>query len=112
MILKYYNPEHYIRIETDASRYTISGVLSQMTSDQISSNHVTHKNLDSNFSKPEIGQWHLIAFFSQKMIPTETRYKTYDQELLSIVKTFKTWRHYLKDYRYEVFVLTDNNNLQ
>ncbi len=52
-----------------------------------------------------------IAFFSQKMIPAETRYKTHDQELLAIVETFKTWRHYLEDYKYEVLVFTDHNNL-
>ncbi len=46
------------------------------------------------------------------MIPTETRYKTHDQELLAIVETFKTWRHYLDGCKYKVFVLTDHNNLR
>ncbi len=62
-------------------------------------------------SKSEIGQWHLITFFSWKIIPAETRYKNHDQELLAIVKAFKIWRHYLEGYKYEVFVLTDHNNL-
>ena len=34
-ILQYFNLEHHIRIKTDASDYTISGVLSQLTSDQV-----------------------------------------------------------------------------
>ena len=80
-----------------------------MTLDQYSSGHVTHK--DPIFSKSEIGQWHPVAFFSQKMIPAETRYETHDQELLAIVEAFKTWRHYLEGCKYEVFVLTDHNNL-
>ncbi len=39
-----FDPEFYIRNETDALGYAISGVLSQMTSDQHSSGHVTHEN--------------------------------------------------------------------
>ncbi len=31
-----------------------------------------------------------MAFFFQKIIPLETRYKTHDSELLAIVKVFKT----------------------
>ena len=46
------------------------------------------------------------------MIPVETRYKTYDGELLAIVKAFKTWRHYLEGSQHEVLVLTDHNNLR
>ncbi len=45
------------------------------------------------------------------MIPAETRYETHDGELLAIVKAFKTWRHYLEDYKHKVLVLTDHNNL-
>ncbi len=46
------------------------------------------------------------------MIPAETRYKTHNQELLAIVKAFKTWRHNLEGCKYEVLVLTDYNNLR
>ena len=46
------------------------------------------------------------------MIPFETRYETYDGELLAIVEAFKTWRHYLEESQYEVLVLTDHNNLR
>ncbi len=80
-----------------------------MTSDQHYSGHVTHE--DPNFPKSEIGQWHPVAFFFQKMIPVETRYETHDQELLAIVEAFKTWRHDLEGCKYEVLVLTDHNNL-
>ena len=45
------------------------------------------------------------------MISAETQYKTQNSELLAIVEMFKTWRHYLKSCKYEVFVLTDHNNL-
>ena len=52
------------------------------------------------------------SLFSRKLILVETRYKTYNQELLSIVEAFKTWRHYLENYKFEVLVLTGHNNLR
>ena len=45
------------------------------------------------------------------MIPAKTQYKTYNGKLLAIVEAFKTWRHYLKGCKYEVFIFTDYNNL-
>ncbi len=68
-ILRHFDSEYHIRIETNASEYAIGGVLSQMTSDhldQLSSDHVTHKNLNPIFSKSEIGQWHPVAFFLKR----------------------------------------------
>ena len=53
-----------------------------------------------------------MAFFFYKMIPAETKYKMHNGELLAIVETFKTWRHYLKGSRHEVLMLTHYNNLQ
>ena len=80
LILQYFDPECHIRIETDASGYTIGGILSQLTSDHLTSDHLTSDQ----------GQWHPVAYFSRKMIPAETRYKTHDGELLAIVEAFKT----------------------
>ena len=96
-ILRHFDPECHIRIETDASGYAIEGVLSQLTSDHLTSDQ---------------GQWHPVAYFSRKMIPAETRYETHDGELLAIVEAFKTWRHYLEGCKHEVLVLTDHNNLR
>ena len=55
----------------DALGYAIGGILSQLTSD-------------------DLGQWHPVTFFSRKMIPTKTRYKTHNGKLLAIVEAFKT----------------------
>ncbi len=82
-----------------------------MVLDQLSSNPMTPGNSDANFSKFEIGQCRLVAFFSRKMIPTETRFKTHNKELLAIIEVFKAWRHYVEGCQYEVFVLTYPNNL-
>ena len=45
------------------------------------------------------------------MIPEETWYEIHDNEFLAIIKAFKTWRHYLEDYKHEVLVFTDHNKL-
>ena len=92
-IFHHFDLECHIRIETDVSSYAIGGVFSQLTLDNLS-------------------WWHPVAFFSHKMISAETRYKTHDSELLAIVETFKTWRHYLEDSQHEVFLLIDHNNLR
>ena len=103
-ILRHFDPESHIRIETDASGYAIGGVLSQLNLDSDAPPN------DSN--KSDFGQWHPVAYFSRKMIPAETRYETHDAELLAIVEAFKTWRHYLEGCKHEVLVLTDHNNLR
>ena len=46
------------------------------------------------------------------MLPAKIRYETHDNELLAIVETFKTWKHYLENSQYEVFILIDHNNLR
>ena len=45
LIFHYFNSECHIRIETNASRYTIGRILNQLTLD-------------------DLGQWYLVAFFS------------------------------------------------
>ena len=76
LIQKYFDPERHIQIEIYASWYAIGEVLSQMTLDQHSFNHMTHKANDETNPLSKIGQWHPVAFFSQKMILTETQYNT------------------------------------
>ena len=100
-IFWYFDLECHIWIETDISGYAIGGVLSQLTSGTSSDKVVTKANL---------GWWHLVAFFSRNMILAETWYKTHNIKFLAIVEAFKTWRHYLKSYKYKVFVFIDHNN--
>ena len=93
LILRHFDPECHIRIETNASGYAIGGVLRQLTLDNL-------------------GRWHSVAFYSRKMIPAETQYETHDGELLAIVETFKTWQYYLKGCKHKVLVFTDHNYLR
>ena len=105
-IFWHFDPKSHIWIKTDALGYAISGVLSQLNFD---SNAPPN---DSNLNKSDFGQWHLVAYFSKKMIPIKTQYKTHNTELLAIIEAFKTWRHYLKGCKYEVLVLIGHNNLR
>ena len=100
-ILRHFDPKCHSRIETDTLGYAIGRVLSQLTSNQVISDGEIGSNVD----------WHPMAYFSRKMIPTKTRYKTYDGELLATVEAFQTWQYYLEGCKHEVFVLTDHNNL-
>ena len=52
-----------------------------------------------------------MAFFLRKTILAEIYYETHNGELLAIVEAFKMWRHYLKAYKHQVLVLTDDKNL-
>ena len=62
-IFRHFDLECHIQIETDALGYAIGGVLSQLTSGTNPNGVVTKANL---------GQWHLVAFFSRKMISVKT----------------------------------------
>ncbi len=53
-ILRHFDSEHHIWIETDTLGYTISGVFYQMTLDPPSSDHVINKN-HFDFPKSQIG---------------------------------------------------------
>lgn len=65
------DPKYHIWVEFDASGYVISGVLNQLTLNNL-------------------GQWHPIAFFSRKIILAKTWYETYNDKLMAIVKAFET----------------------
>ena len=67
------DPSATFVVQTDASGFAIGAVLMQ---DQ-------GKGLQP------------IAFISKKMLDAETRYPVHEQELLAIIHSLSTWRHYL-----------------
>ena len=69
-------------MENNIFSYTINYILGQITFD-----------LGSNFTK---SKWYQVVHFYKKMILAKTWYKTYNTELLTIIKIFKTWWHYIK----------------
>lgn len=42
------------------------------------------------------GQWKPMSFFSRKLKPAETRYSTFDRELLTIYLAVKHFRYFLE----------------
>ena len=54
-------------------------------------------------------EWCLISYFSRKLRPLETRYSTFDCELLEVYLAVKHFRHFAEGC--EFFVLTDHKAL-
>jgi reverse transcriptase-like protein len=88
-ILRHYDPNLPMRVETDSSRAALAGVLSQQFEDG----------------------WHPIAFYSRKFNETEWHYPIYDKEMMAVVMSFEHWRHYL-DGATDIAVYTDHQNLK
>ena len=89
-VLTYFKAGRPLLVETDASQYVCSGILSQQ---------------DGN------GKWKPIAYRSKTMKPAECNYDVHDKELLAIVQALKEWRRYLKGSGQHFRVLTDHQNL-
>jgi RNase H-like domain found in reverse transcriptase/Reverse transcriptase (RNA-dependent DNA polymerase)/gag-polyprotein putative aspartyl protease len=85
------NPEKRFFVECDSSGYAIGGELSQQD--------------DEGRRRP-------VAFFSKSMQPAERNYDIHDRELLSIIRTFQQWRHYLEGANHTVVVKSDHKNLE
>ncbi|MBW0471124.1 hypothetical protein O181_010839 [Austropuccinia psidii MF-1] len=89
-ILSHFNPSLPTIVETDASDYSLSAVLSQVN---------------------DSGRNH-IAFDSRKLLPAELNYETHDKELLCIVWVLKRWRAFHLSLSYSFEVLIDQSSLQ
>ena len=68
-ILRHFNPELEVIIETDASNFAIGCVLSQKWEKRL----------------------HPVAFHLRKMTPAEMNYDVHDKELLALVVAFQEW---------------------
>ena len=90
-ILRHFDPDLEIVVETDASDYVSAGVLSQYDKD---------------------GVLHPVAFFSKKHLPAECNYEIYDKELMAIVRSFEEWRAELESSAHPIKVLSDHKNLE
>ena len=91
VILRHYNLNLKIIVETDASDYVSEGILSQ-------------------YNKNDV--LHLIAYFFKKHNSAECNYEIYDKELMVIICTFKEWCSELEGSTYSINVIMDHKNLE
>ena len=91
VILHYYNSNHKIVIEIDASDYVSEGILSQYN---------------------ENGVLYSVIYFSKKHNSVECNYEIYDKELIIIIYAFKEWCLKLEDFISSVEIITDHKNLK
>ena len=54
-------------------------------------------------------KWCPIAFFSKKLQPAETKYSTYDRELLAMYLSIKYFRHFVEGRQF--YIITDHKPL-
>ena len=90
-ILRHFDYEKEIIVETDASDYVSAGIMSQYDDE---------------------GILHPVAFFSKKHSPAECNYEIYDKELMAIIRCFEEWRPHLEGSGIPVKVLSDHKNLE
>ena len=90
-MLMHYKPERQITLKTDVSTFAISGIIFQLIK--------------------MFGQWHFVAFWSQKMESAKCNYEVEESKILTIVKACKHWHHYLERATYQVWVVTNHCNL-
>ena len=74
-------------IATDASDHAVGAVLQQLIN----------------------GTWSPIAYFSKKLQPAETRYSTFDRELLAVYLAIKHFRYFVEGRVFHI--LTDHRPL-
>ena len=89
-VMVYFNPKAPTKIETDASKYVCSGILSQQCED---------------------GKWKPVSYRSKTMQDAEYNYDIHDKELLAIVQALQQWKRYTRGSPRPVQVFTDHKNL-
>ena len=55
------------------------------------------------------GEWHPISYFSRKLKPAETRYSTFDRELLAVYLSIRHFQHFVEGRSFHI--LTDHKPL-
>jgi len=90
-ILRRFDHDRDIVVETNASDFVSAPVLSQYDDEET---------------------LHPVAFFSKKHSPAECNYEIYDKGLMAIVRVFEEWRAELQSVENPISVLTDHKNLE
>ncbi len=91
IIFCYYNSDHKIVIEINASNYVFKDILFQYDENEV---------------------FHSVAYFSKKHNSVECNYEIYDKEFMIIVCAFKKWWSELEDFIYSVEMIMNHKNLE
>ena len=90
-ILTHWIPNAQLIVETDASDYTLTAILSIVNKDN---------------------EVHPVAFYSRTFTMVELNYDTHNKKLLAIFEAFKIWWHYLEGLAYPIDIVIDHKNLE
>ena len=90
LVLQYPDQDCEFRLETDASEFTVRGVISV---------------------KCEDGEFRPVVYISHSMTPPERNYPVHDKEMLAIIEATEAWRHYLEATPYAFEIYMDHHNL-
>jgi len=80
-----------MRMEVDASDYTMGGVLSMECEDRL---------------------WRPAAFLSKSLSETERNYEIHDKEMLAIIRGLENWRYLLEGAQFKFEIWMDHKNLE
>ncbi len=92
LLLCHFDSNRKIKLETDASDFVISKIISQL-------NEV-------------IEQWHFITYWFRKNTFAERNYDADEFKMLAIVKACKQWRHYVEDVKHQILIIINHVNLR
>ena len=90
-ILRHFDPDKRCIVEVDSSDWACGGILSQYDDKEV---------------------LHPVAYFSNKLSPTEINYEIYDKELLAVVRALEHWRPELEGTIDPISIITDHKNLE
>ena len=88
-VLRHFDHDREVIIDTDASDYVSAGSLSQYDDD---------------------GVLHTVAHFSKKQSQAECNSDIYDKELMAIIKALEEWRPECEGAAYPFNLITDHTN--
>lgn len=80
-----------MRIEADSSGFATGSILSVQMDDD---------------------KWHPACFLSKGLSAPERNYDIHDREMLSIMRSLESWRHYLEGADFQIEILSDHKNLE
>lgn len=90
-ILFFPDPKRKMRIEADSSGFATGSILLVLMNDN---------------------KWHRACFLSKGLSAPKRNYDIHDPEMLSIMRSLESWRHYLEGADHQIEILSDHKNLE